>query len=99
MVRPVTNRGSSLPSLHSSPVNVEHKDFACWNSRDSRVPQLVAEQAAATPGAVAVATAKERLTYAELDSQANALAHRLRLLGVGRMSWSGCAPSAVLRWS
>jgi amino acid adenylation domain-containing protein len=83
MVRPVTNRGSSLPSLHSSSVNVEHKDSVCWNSHDSRVPQLVAEQAAAKPGAIAVATAKERLTYAELDSQANALAHRLRLFGVG----------------
>lgn len=50
---------------------------------DSCVPQLVAEQAAARPSAVAVATAKERLTYAELDSHANALAYRLRRLGVG----------------
>ena len=40
-------------------------------------------QVAATPDAVAVTGAPAALTYAELNSQANQLAHHLRNLGVG----------------
>ena len=63
-----------------------------WNDRRSSPPRqaiatLFAAQAAATPDAVAVASAAaadaEALTYGELDRRADRLAHRLRALGVG----------------
>ena len=44
---------------------------------------LVAEQAACTPGAVAVRDGGRAVTYAELDRRADGLAHRLRAEGVG----------------
>lgn len=50
-----------------------------WTS----VPQLVAKRVAANPDALAVASASERLTYAELDRRANQLAHYLKAIGVG----------------
>jgi amino acid adenylation domain-containing protein len=45
--------------------------------------ELIAQQAAATPGAVAVECGDKRLTYAELDADANRVAHHLLELGVG----------------
>ena len=50
--------------------------------QDACVPQLVAMQAAATPDAMAVC-AGEVITYGDLNSQANQLAHHLRRLGAG----------------
>ncbi|HEX8904783.1 MAG TPA: amino acid adenylation domain-containing protein, partial [Longimicrobiaceae bacterium] len=47
------------------------------------VHELFAEQAARTPGDVAIVFGDESLTYAELDRRANRLAHHLRGLGVG----------------
>ncbi|MFD7662720.1 amino acid adenylation domain-containing protein [Streptomyces sp. NPDC059788] len=47
------------------------------------VPEMVAEQAARTPDAVAVVHADRRLTYAELDAGAERLAARLRDKGIG----------------
>ncbi|MFC0006892.1 non-ribosomal peptide synthetase, partial [Micromonospora siamensis] len=47
------------------------------------VHEVFAEQARATPDAVAVACAGRELTYAELDRRANQLAHHLRELHVG----------------
>ncbi len=60
-----------------------------WNATSADFPQdrclheLIAAQAARTPGAVAVELEGERLTYADLDSRANRLARHLRRLGVG----------------
>ncbi|HEV3049304.1 MAG TPA: amino acid adenylation domain-containing protein, partial [Longimicrobium sp.] len=60
-----------------------------WSRTAAEVPanrcvhQLFAEQAARTPGAVAVRFEGAELTYAELDARANQLAHYLRGLGVG----------------
>ncbi len=47
------------------------------------VHQLFAEQAARTPGAVAVVSGADALTYAELESRSNRLARALRGMGVG----------------
>ncbi|RPE27817.1 non-ribosomal peptide synthetase [Kitasatospora cineracea] len=48
------------------------------------VPEQVARWAARTPGAPAVRDARTRLTYAELDARADALAAVLRGRGAGR---------------
>ncbi|HEU0080271.1 MAG TPA: amino acid adenylation domain-containing protein, partial [Longimicrobiaceae bacterium] len=58
-----------------------------WNATAAELPraclhELFAAQAARTPDAVAVAVADRDLTYAELDGRADALAGRLRALGV-----------------
>jgi amino acid adenylation domain-containing protein len=47
------------------------------------VPYLVAEQARKRPEAIAVVSGPERLSYGELDRQANELAHHLKAKGVG----------------
>jgi non-ribosomal peptide synthetase component F len=47
------------------------------------VHHLFEEQAARAPGAVAVIYGEERLTYGELNTRANHLAHYLRTQGVG----------------
>ncbi|WP_316775280.1 non-ribosomal peptide synthetase [Streptomyces sasae] len=47
------------------------------------LPRLIAEQAARTPHALAVAAGEDTLTYAELDARAHRVAHRLHALGAG----------------
>ena len=60
-----------------------------WNRTEVNYPtarcihQLFEAQARRTPDALAVEFQEERLTYAELDRQANRLAHRLHRLGAG----------------
>ncbi|HVR99225.1 MAG TPA: amino acid adenylation domain-containing protein, partial [Thermoanaerobaculia bacterium] len=60
-----------------------------WNATASPYPaelglhELFERQAARTPEAVALIHGLERLSYRDLDVQAERLAHRLRALGVG----------------
>ncbi len=59
-----------------------------WNATDAEIPrglvhERIAEQAVRTPDAPAVVSAGRTLTYAELEGDANRLAHHLRALGVG----------------
>ncbi|MEW5925848.1 MAG: amino acid adenylation domain-containing protein [Gemmatimonadota bacterium] len=60
-----------------------------WNATEADYPTegglagLFEAQAARTPAAEALVFGRERLTYAELDRRAAALAARLRALGVG----------------
>ncbi|MFI8082966.1 amino acid adenylation domain-containing protein [Kitasatospora sp. NPDC086009] len=76
---------AELPLLTPS----EQRRLAEWDGapRDwdlgATLHGLVEEQARRTPGAPAVRGADGVLDYAELDNRANALAHRLRALGVG----------------
>ncbi|MGW2839392.1 amino acid adenylation domain-containing protein [Streptomyces sp. NPDC001493] len=59
-------------------------------------PEAVREQAARTPGAVAVRDELTSLTYAELDARADDLAHTLRERGAGREARVAiAAPSSV----
>jgi amino acid adenylation domain-containing protein len=67
----------------------ERQRMAEWNATrriyplEACVHHLVAARAAESPGAAAVVAADRVLTYKELDSRANQLAHELRALGVG----------------
>jgi amino acid adenylation domain-containing protein len=59
-----------------------------WNNTQAIYPnkcahELFEEQVARTPDDTAVTFNNERLSYQELNSRANQLAHRLRSLGVG----------------
>ncbi|MEV7022277.1 amino acid adenylation domain-containing protein, partial [Kitasatospora sp. NPDC093558] len=62
--------------------------LAEWNATtafptDTTVHRAFAAQAARTPDAVALQYGDRTLTYAELDTRANQLAHHLRTLGAG----------------
>ncbi|MET7309338.1 amino acid adenylation domain-containing protein [Streptomyces sp. NPDC005571] len=61
----------------------EWNDTAADYPRDRCVHQLVEQQAAASPDALAVVLDEVSLSYRELNEQANRLAHHLRGLGVG----------------
>jgi len=50
---------------------------------DRSVPQLIADCAAAMPGAIALVAGVDRITYRDLDRRANRLGHHLRARGVG----------------
>lgn len=68
-----------------------HRDLVMrrWNSDVRRYParwcvhEMVEQQAARTPDAVAVVDADRELTYRELNARANRLARRLRASGIG----------------
>ncbi|MEW5927432.1 MAG: non-ribosomal peptide synthase/polyketide synthase, partial [Gemmatimonadota bacterium] len=65
-----------------------------WNATAAPLPdrtlhELIAEQAARTPEAVAVAFEGETLTFSGLDARADALAATLRAMGVGPESRVG----------
>ncbi|MBH8554250.1 amino acid adenylation domain-containing protein [Nostocaceae cyanobacterium CENA357] len=51
--------------------------------QDKCVHQLFAEQVQKTPNNIAVVFGEQQLTYAELNTRANQLAHHLQKLGVG----------------
>ncbi|MBA2674223.1 condensation domain-containing protein, partial [Ramlibacter sp.] len=60
-----------------------------WNATQATFPsescthELFEAQARSTPNAIALVHGDQRMRYAELDAQANRLAHHLRTLGVG----------------
>ncbi|RNB58932.1 amino acid adenylation domain-containing protein [Brevibacillus gelatini] len=61
---------------------VELNDTATDYPRDKTVAQLFAETAAKYPERIAVVAGDQQLTYAELEAQANQLAHYLQKQGV-----------------
>ncbi len=69
---------------------VERRELLAWSGAEaakaevsSPVHQLFERQAEAAPDAVALISGERRLTYSELNREANRLAHHLRSLGVG----------------
>lgn len=86
MVCDCRQRISELPMLETTEYQRIVHD---WNRADEAfaqelcVHELISRQVAADPGALAVTFATRQLTYAQLDAQANRLAHRLIALGVG----------------
>ncbi|MBF5031934.1 amino acid adenylation domain-containing protein [Micromonospora sp. ANENR4] len=89
---------SRLPLLPAA----ERDLLAAWNDTTADFPRAetlhgpIEERAAATPDAVAVTIDGHRRTYAELNAQANRVAHRLRVAGVGPETLVGvCAERSV----
>ncbi len=86
MVSDSQQRISDLPLLEQAEYQRIVHD---WNRADDSAPQdlcihqLISQQVAASPDALAVTFADKQLTYNELDQQANRLAHKLIELGVG----------------
>ncbi|MEV5551376.1 amino acid adenylation domain-containing protein [Streptomyces sp. NPDC052309] len=72
---------SRLDMLDDSDRAVLLPEVRTFDAPTRCVHQLVEERAAATPDAVAVVCGTESLTYAELNTRANRLAHHLRSLG------------------
>ncbi|MGP8300094.1 amino acid adenylation domain-containing protein [Streptomyces inhibens] len=79
-----------------------HRLLTEWNDTDAGFPpprpvhELFAERAARTPDAVAVSDATRQLTFAELETRANQLAHHLAGLGVAPGTLVGvCADRGV----
>ncbi|HWX00232.1 non-ribosomal peptide synthetase [Collimonas sp.] len=79
----------AVNSIDVMPAQERHQVVSGWNATPARhpkqlLPQLFEAQAAKTPLAVAVLHGSAQLSYAELNRQANQLAHHLRQLGVKR---------------
>jgi amino acid adenylation domain-containing protein len=68
---------------------VEWNDTATEPRADACVHQLFASQAAHTPDRIALSFNGARLTYSELNTRANMLAHYLRRRGIGAESIVG----------
>jgi amino acid adenylation domain-containing protein len=84
-------RLSELPLLTEAEFRAELHD---WNDTAAPVPPVCVHegfeaQAARTPDAVAAEHEGERVSYAELNRQANQVARRLRGLGVGPEALAG----------
>lgn len=81
-----SQRISDLPLLTEAEryqLLVERNATQVAYPRETCLPQLIEEQVARTPYAVAVVYKDTQLTYRELNARANQLAHYLRQLGVG----------------
>ncbi|MBV9789592.1 MAG: amino acid adenylation domain-containing protein, partial [Chloroflexi bacterium] len=78
-------RIGSLPLLSAAErqqILIDWNQTAADSPRDRCVHELIAEQAARTPDAIAVETMHESLSYAELDRRSNQMARHLQALGV-----------------
>jgi amino acid adenylation domain-containing protein/non-ribosomal peptide synthase protein (TIGR01720 family) len=86
MLERPTARVGELPLLTD---DERHRVVVTWNesaapfANDERIDQLFDARADATPDATALVAGPTRLTFRELSSQANRLAHHLQKLGVG----------------
>ncbi|WP_420124961.1 amino acid adenylation domain-containing protein, partial [Longimicrobium sp.] len=87
--------GRPIGSIDVLPEAERRVVVEAWNRTDAAYPthlpihQLFEEQVRRTPDAAALVWGAEELTYRELDSRANRLAHHLAGLGVGPESRVG----------
>ncbi|MHC5729184.1 MAG: AMP-binding protein, partial [Nostoc sp.] len=72
-----------LTELEQQQLLVDWNDTQSNYSQDKCIHQLFEEQVKRTPDAVAVVFGNQQLTYHQLNSRANQLAHYLRSVGVG----------------
>ncbi|MEH2261607.1 amino acid adenylation domain-containing protein [Nostoc sp.] len=85
----VANPKARIAELPLLAIAERHQLLVEWNntqvdySSDKCIHQLFEEQVGRTPNAVAVVFGNQQLTYQQLNTQANQLAHYLRSLGVG----------------
>ncbi|WP_148662958.1 non-ribosomal peptide synthetase, partial [Scytonema hofmannii] len=85
----VTNPHQPIEQLPLLTASEQQQLLVEWNDTqvdypvDKCIHQLFEEQVARTPNAVAVVFEEQQLTYYELNSRANQLAHELHSLGVG----------------
>ncbi|MEX1118676.1 MAG: amino acid adenylation domain-containing protein [Terrimicrobiaceae bacterium] len=73
-----------MPEPEQQRVLVEWNQTGRDYPRDKTIHQLFEEQVKQTPHGVALQSGEECLTYEQLNSRANIVAHHLRSLGVGR---------------
>src|SRR6185503_7173095 len=78
-----------LGELERQQLLVEWNDTKAEYSTDSCIHQLFEQQVERTPDAIALVFEDEQVSYRELNSRANQLAHYLRELGVGVESLVG----------
>ena len=71
-----------MPFAELNKILVEFNDTATDYPRDKTIVDLFEEQVAKTPNAIAVIFENQQLTYQELNTKANQLAHYLQTLGV-----------------
>jgi amino acid adenylation domain-containing protein len=74
---------SMLPAAEREQVLFKWNDTAGGCPQDKCLQELFEAQAARAPDAIALVHGEQRLSYAELNAQANRLAHHLRVMGVG----------------
>src|SRR3984957_8493692 len=80
---------TKIHTVEILPQTERHQLLVEWNATDAAYPKdkcihgLFEEQVARAPDAIALIQDQEQLTYAELNTRANQLAHYLRALGVG----------------
>jgi len=72
-----------LPPAEIETLLVGWNGIAAVGSKDGFVHQRFEERVRETPGAVALVFEDQQLTYEELNTRGNRLAHQLRSLGVG----------------
>jgi len=76
---------SGVTSINTTPTPAQSftNEYNWQTDWNVCVPQLVAMQAAATPGVVALVEGDQSLSYQALNQRANQLANYLQALGVG----------------
>lgn len=83
----IHNPAAPISHLSILPANEQHQLLVEWNNTAHPVPsqcvhELISEQAARTPSAIAIQFNQEQLTYRELDQRSNQVARFLQSKGV-----------------